>query len=260
MKSNISSQAKSMTSVYSVPSKLFPPPPNFPNKQVEIFVGDGFSAAIVDQLEQFNVEGILNVAYDLDDQPSDDEHSQGLALDPNRPAPDTAQGLDGEIKLQRYKQQFAKVGLIDGYGNIANQMSIISAVYMAEQLFTFPPGLFPPNDSVCPKLVNDYSRGNLLIHCWSGRSRSVTVAALYIWYKFAVQLQDPHLSSFGDVYNRVKAARGDSLNPVEEQPGAQCVPSNSTRITETPPTCGMQAAAWNIVETYKTLFPVLTLR
>ncbi len=113
MTSDSFSQPQHMTSVYTAPSNLFPPPPNFPNNQVEIFVGDGYSAAMVDQLEQFNVEGILNVAYDLDDQPSDDEHSQELALDPNRPSPDPPPASYGDIKLQRYKQQFAKVGLID---------------------------------------------------------------------------------------------------------------------------------------------------
>lgn len=238
-----------MNAVYSPPAGLFPPPANFPDPQVTIFVGDGYSAAKAPQLEQFNILGVLNVAYDLDDQPLDDEYPQGLAPDPFRPAPVPVSAA--AAPLQRYRQQFAKVGLIDGYGNLAQNMSILAAVYMADQLFTFPPG------KPCPALVNQYERGNLLIHCWSGRSRSVTVAALYIWYKFGVQLGDPKLTSFAQVYDQVKTARGDSTSPVS--PGAACVPKDPTGLTETPPTCGMQQAALEITSTYKALFPSITL-
>lgn len=243
-----------MTSVYIPSAGIFPPPKAFPESKVQIFVGDGFAAEDVDKLTQSHIRGVLNVAYDLDDQPPGDEYKQELLADPNRPSPNVPQEAK-LAKLQRYKQQFAKVGLIDGYGNITNHMAVIAAVYMAEQLFNFPPG----GDNVCPPLVNDYERGNLLIHCWSGRSRSVTVAALYIWYKFGVELKDPKLSSFSQVYDEVKRRRGDSLDPISDQSKMICNSSNSTGFTETPPTCGMQEAAFTIVDTYATLFPAITL-
>lgn len=255
---NIDSPAgpTNMTSVYAPPSSIFPPPTGFPpDTAVEIFVGDGNSALLVDQLEKYYVWGVLNVAYDLDDQPAADEYNFKLLPDPHRPPPASPQG-SGLPPLERYKQQFAKVGLIDGYGNIPNQMAVIAAVYMADQLFTFPTD--GSDVYVCPPLINQYQRGNLLIHCWSGRSRSVTVAALYIWYKFGIELKDPKLTSFSQVYDMVKTGRDDSTNPITGQPGAQCVPLDSTNLTETPPTCGMQEAALTIVKTYATLFPAIT--
>ncbi len=134
--------------------------------------------------------------------------SLDLLPDPYRPSPPP----QSRYNIQRYQQQFAKVGLIDGYGNIPNHMAVIAAVYMADQLMTFPYG----GEAVCPPLRNVYTRGNLLIHCWSGGSRSVTVAALYIWYKFGVQLQDPSLKSFSEVYDTVKSLRGDLIQPITE--------------------------------------------
>lgn len=245
------SAPQNMNLVYTAPPDKFPPPLGFKADAVKIYVGDGFSAVNVPQLNAYELWGVLNVAYDLDDQPQGDAYSHPLLEDPHRPAPSEL----GQVQeLSRYQQQFAKVGLIDGYGNIPNEMSVLAAVYMAEQLFTFDPDA----PDVCPPLVNRYQRGNLLIHCWSGKSRSVTVAALYIWYKFGVQLNDTSLTSFADVYNMVKTKRGDTTEPI--QAGHICTPVDTDGMTEPPPTCGMQTAALHIVDKYATLFPELTLK
>ena len=237
-----------MTSVYTVPSELFPPPADFHGEELQIFVGDGYAAADVEGLKSARIRGVLNVAYDLDDQPADDEHRQHLAPDPHRPAP--PEDASGTV-LQRYEQQFAKVGLIDGYGNVENDLTVIAAVLMAEQLFTFADTGTTPD----PPLVNKYKRGNLLIHCWSGRSRSVTVAALYIWFKFGVELGDQTLISFADTYEQEKSLRGDSTSLVGA--GAADHPDVSSNMTGPPPTYGMQAAASGIVDSYSAIFPTL---
>ncbi len=233
-----------MNCIYSPPADIFPPPENFPEERVKIYIGSGHAAADPQQLERHHIRGVLNVAYDVDDQPVGYDY-------PYEPPPEE---LSEKPEIRHYRQQFAKVGLIDGYGNIANHMSIIAAVYMAEQLLTFP-----PRSRICPDIVIGYKRGNLLIHCWKGFSRSVTVSALYIWYKFGVQLGDPEIRSFLQLYNEIKAARGNSTAPVTTQPDAECVPDDTTGLTHVPPSCGLQQAALEITSKYRALFPGMEL-
>jgi hypothetical protein len=247
--------AADMEVVYSPPADLFPPPGGFPQTQVSIYVGNGYAAGDLTALDAAYVRGVLNVAYDLDDQP----HLQPtlpLNADPHRPPPQPRPGSGRELK--RYPVQLAKVGLIDGTGNPAGIMALMAAVYTAEQLFCFP----GEASAACPPLVNLAPRGNLLIHCWSGGSRSVTVAALYIWYKFGVQLNDPAINvagrsdaeNFLAVYNHVKAVRGDATGtptgPVKCQTG-----DAPSWVTPPPPTYGMQQGAMELVSTYSALFP-----
>lgn len=259
-----------VTCVYTTPSSILQPSAGFPDPQVSIYVGGMQSPTQFIQLQECKCIGkILNVAYDVDDQPQNDPYNNTPI--PNNPNSDPS----------HYNQLFAKVGLIDGYGNIPNQMAVIAAVYMAEQLLTFPTGAIREGgEQVCPSLANPYppasvepdQQRNLLIHCHDGGSRSVTVAALYIWYKFGVQLKDPSLKSFSDVYNMVKNLRGKSTNPITDQNisnyqggpslplSDQGLPLNITNLTEPPPTFGMQKAAFAIVDTYATLFPALTFK
>jgi hypothetical protein len=214
-----------MNSVYTAPSALFPPPPNFPDANVQIYVGSWQSAVDESAITNNSIEGILNVAYDVDDQPG--TSSRRLTVpDAGHPwqAAHTHPAATGQT-ASRYAQQYAKVGLIDGAGNAVATM--LAAVYMADQLFSFPP------ESVTDPL--NYSRGNLLIHCYAGQSRSVTVAALYIYYKFGLYLGDSSVSNFQTTYSMVQAARNDNDPP--------------------PPTVGMQSMAETILASYTALFP-----
>ncbi|MGA2739585.1 MAG: hypothetical protein ABSG65_19365 [Bryobacteraceae bacterium] len=216
----------SLTSVYTAPANLFPPPPLFPAPNVQIYVGSWDAASEGALLDQYLIRGVLNVAYDVDDQPSEPAPIPVTGVDPNRPW-QAAVAVHKAQSATHYPQQFAKVGIIDGAGN--NDTTLLAAVYMADQLFTFPP------QTPYPPLKNQYLRGNLLIHCYAGQSRSVTVAALYIYYKFAVYLKDPNLGGFQEVYLSVQQARGDYSPP--------------------PPTPGMQEAAAQITSQYQALFP-----
>ncbi len=244
-----------MVEVYSPPADLFPPPSGFPEARVRIFVGNGHAAQDLTALEAAYVWGVLNVAYDLDDHPQA-APSLRLNPDPHRPPPQPRPGSGREPK--RHPVQLAKVGLIDGTGNPAGIMALMAAVYMAEQLFCFPTNL----EAACPALVNPAPRGNLLIHCWSGGSRSVTVASLYIWYKFGVQSNDPAINVAGNsdaanflaVYDRVKCLRGHDPTPTTGPVTCQTgdVPS---WLTPAPPTWGMQQGAMALVTAYSALFP-----
>ena len=268
-----------MTEVFKCPvHRVHPPPQDVHDGYVRIYVGDGFAAQDVSQLDDYLVRGVLNVAYDLDDRPRTDLVTnvallppvpgtapaagvpvETVAMRPMRPDPDRPAPVpDPDSQpLAHYRQQFAKVGLIDGTANPAGMMGLLAAVYMAEQLFAFPDAGVP-----CPPLVNRFDRGNLLIHCWSGLSRSVTVAALYIWYRFGVQMNDPEIrkpgrsdqESFAALYDGVKAARGNDTRPAES---ICCLEGAAPPwLTPAPPTFGMQAAARQLIDTYASLFPL----
>ncbi len=201
----------------------------------QIYVGDENSAILGDQLEKLGVAGVLNVAYDLDDKPTFSE-----------PQPPPKWRFSTQV-------QYAKVGLIDGTHNPTGIMGLAAAVYMADQLWCFP-----KKDVPCPPLLNVYpTDGNLLIHCYSGKSRSVTVAALFIWYKWGATGMDPNLTSFQATYAMVKEARGDSTQPWTPAYGP-CDPPSKGRsdYTETPPTVGMQETALELSQTYSQLFPI----
>jgi hypothetical protein len=242
-----------ITRIYSPPPDRFPPPDGFPEERVSIFVGDGFAAVDARLLDALNIRSVLNVAYNLDDDPrcGDIPTQTIVGNDPQRtnpPPPPVPTPL-----LRSTDQQYAKVGIIDGTGNVTGPRLLMAAVYMADQLFSFllsePP---------CPSNTV-YQRGNLLIHCHSGHSRSVTVASLYIWYRFGVQAGDPtvkrpgrtDLENFHALYRRVQEARGDHPKKPE-----RCAPDPAPDwFTPSPPSWGMQAAAHELVARYAALFP-----
>lgn len=231
-----------MTSVYTVPA-------GYPDTGRQIFVGSGLAAQCGKQLKACDIYGVLNVAYDVDDQPVFGAGNPQLLADPNRPGPeaDTNENC-GSISRYSHCVQYAKFGLIDGTKNPAGIMALAGAVYMAEQLWSFP-----SQNTPCPPLVNVYpTDGNLLIHCWSGGSRSVTVAALFAWYKWECQQEGANLASFLTLYNSIKQLRGDSLAPWSSGP---CTPSASG-VTQSPPTVGMQDDAIALVSRFQKLFPI----
>ena len=179
-----------LTKVYTVPPGTLDPPLGFQG-QLEIFVGS-WEAVKKNTLLENRIMGVLNVAYDCDDIPPKNE--------------------EGKFHYFNMYYQLAKVGLIDGYGN--NTSTMVAALYMADQLFTFPP------HTPQPKLENNYvpfNRGNLLIHCWDGGSRSITIAALYLYYKFGVQYKKEKFQTFEDAYTYVINKRApharNSLKP-----------------------------------------------
>lgn len=235
---------KNMTLVYTAPGD-----------GRKIFVGDSNAANDTNQLIACGVTGVLNVAYDCDDHP--DFPRVRLAEDPYRPGPQASDPGQNPISSFSFEVQFAKVGLIDGTGNPAGCMGFAAAVYMADQLWRFP-----SQQDTCPPLVNVYrTGGNLLIHCCSGGSRSVTVAALFIWYRWGATGLDPRLGGFQETYNGVKQARGDSLKPWETGDGP-CIPPRPFpwlargEYTKVPPQVGTQEAALQLTLTYSQLFPL----
>lgn len=89
----------------------------------------------------------------------------------------------------------AKVGLIDGAGN--SPAHLAAAVLALEGLVTQPsPG--KPN-------YPDHRAGHVLVHCRGGRSRSVTVLALYLHLRAAGTFP-----SFASAVAHIRKARGNS--------------------------------------------------
>lgn len=118
------------------------------NVPAGIFVGSSgvVSADNLGWFAQQRINGILNVAFDVDD-PVFAQLSPPSCL--------------GAI-------QFAKVGLVDtgpspGYNTPNQAQTFVAAVYMLDQLKT-----------------RAGTRHNVLVHCASGGSRSVAVAALWM--------------------------------------------------------------------------------
>lgn len=247
-----------MTCVYTAPAHILAPLKR-KDPEFKIFVGDGHIALMPWEFEvpKNNIWAVLNVAYSIDDQlqRDADKYLVDSQRDPHSSSPPPKPEPDQTLK--HYNYQYAKVGLIDGPGNIPQQMGLIAALYAAEQMVMFP--LVDNGDKHADQQAyKEYTQGNLLIHCHAGRSRSVTVAALYIWYKFGVQLHDPALTSFEGVYAMVKRLRCDSTNPPPS--GTPGLPAGQTHYTQSPPSYPLQEAAFAIVDRYATLFPEMTFR
>eukprot|EP00300_Choanocystis_sp_HF-7_P037120 c53122_g1_i1.p1 GENE.c53122_g1_i1~~c53122_g1_i1.p1 ORF type:complete len:296 (-),score=52.47 c53122_g1_i1:38-925(-) len=125
-----------------------------------IYIGNQHAAADLPLLQSLNISAILNVAWDLDIR-----YDQQYYVDYN-PDPSNAHLI----------LQYTKVGLVDGEGNA--QATLAAAVFALDQLLSPRTGLAPSDASKYPQPV----RG-VLLHCHSGTSRSVTVGALYLFYK-----------------------------------------------------------------------------
>lgn len=127
-----------------------------------IFVGAS-SAVSAYNLSWFtanNINGVLNVAFDVDDT---------VFSAPTPPPPPPPPNLPAVPAVASTACiQFAKVGLVDtgpfpGFSQPNQAQTLVAAVYMLDQLKTRA-------GTAC----------NVLVHCASGGSRSVAVAALWM--------------------------------------------------------------------------------
>lgn len=148
--------------------------------QNNLYIGNSFAAANFTLLQQYNISALLNVAWDLD--------LEYPPRDFNNPKPYYPDNT--ELILQ-----YHKAGLVDGTGN--TNFSMAAALYLLKQLFT-PRALEPKDQTTFPNPVR-----NVLLHCHSGLSRSITVGSLYLFYttnKFA---------TFNESLSFVQEQRGD---------------------------------------------------
>ena len=197
-----------VTPVFTVPNTVLP---NGENQTIYIGAGYALTNSII---EGAGIAGVLNVAYDLDD---DTKTLQGSSITKNG--------------ITYLPMQFDKVGLIDGPGN--EMMTLVAALYTADQLLDFPS---LKEQQKIPKMVNFFQQGNLLIHCYDGGSRSVTVTALYIYYKFSPESNGVKLT-FEDIYSQLICYRWTAGAPNGH------------------PTEGICDAAYKVLDTFSELFP-----
>ena len=207
--------------------RLIPPPPftTFPNVDMTcVFeipkhaVPDGLGVQYIfvgsynlslGNLDNNDIAGVLNVAYDVNDD--DDLQVQDGTFD-GKPL---------------FKRQLSKVGLVDGPEN--DMMTAVAALYMADQLLNFP----TPQSQTDQGMVNIIANGNLLIHCHDGGSRSVTITALYIYYKFYAGSS----TNFEEVYRDIICYRWD-------------------KASNHHPTVGICNTAFQVLNTFEQLFPI----
>ncbi|WP_420573257.1 hypothetical protein [Kordia sp.] len=205
-----------MTCIFQVPKA------NVPAGLTEqfIFVGAGFllsEQTIIDN----QIAGILNVA-------SEENDAADLQIPFSDPQVDKRAALPFELasKEKYYLNQLDKVGLTDSNEN--DMMTLVAAVLEAEQLLNSP----TPTQQKIDGMVNFYAQGNLVIHCHDGGSRSVTVTALYLYYKYYVHTNVPFL----DIYKSIIALRWNHS-------------SNNH------PTQGICENAYQVLNTFEALFP-----
>mmetsp|Transcript_21872 Transcript_21872/g.36212 ORF Transcript_21872/g.36212 Transcript_21872/m.36212 type:complete len:206 (-) Transcript_21872:86-703(-) len=152
-----------------------------------IYVGDQHAAVDIPMLLSHNITAILNCAWDLDIRYDASDYVGNMA-DAN----------------ENLVIQYAKVGLIDGSGN--QNGTFFAGVYYLHQYFS--PEVLEPKDQNTFKPVQ-----NVLVHCHSGRSRSVTITALYLYYQYPEQFK-----SYDTALAFVKAQRGLSNDNTYPEP------------------------------------------
>jgi len=207
---------QAMTCIFQIPENQLPKGMT----EQYIFVGAGYllsETAIIDN----QIAAVLNVAYDEND-------AEDLQIPFSDPAVDKRAALPFELASNEkyYLNQLTKVGLVDGNENDIE--TLLAAVYEADQLLNFP----SPEVQKADGMVNFYAQGNLVIHCHDGGSRSVTVAALYLYYKFFIQTE----TTFQEVYKSIICLRWN-------------------RTMNHHPTQGICENAYQVLNTYEALFP-----
>ncbi|QHI34896.1 hypothetical protein IMCC3317_02410 [Kordia antarctica] len=209
-----------MTPIFQIPNASVP-------KGLEvqyIYVGIGYGLE-QNLISPNTIAGVLNVAYDVND-PADLQN----AYDPTDP--EIIKIFDEELGIWYFPSLLSKVALVDGNEN--EMMTLVSAIYMADQLLNFPSLTEQTQETTKnpgDPMTNFYQQGNLFIHCHDGGSRSVTITALYIYYKFFVGQY-----TFQEVYQEVICAR-------------------YLEATNHVPTQGICENAYEVLSRYKELFP-----
>jgi len=128
---------------------------NHPTYNVDIFVSGKDGASDIEQLRQMNITTVVNCAVNLD---FNYVTSPRLIVD--------HRGVDygpGDIR-------YYKIGLVDGHGNPDTQMLAAHYILTAALEQTFPDKPSYPRRE----------RGNILVNCRGGRSRSVVVVSLFL--------------------------------------------------------------------------------
>eukprot|EP01095_Lingulamoeba_sp_RSL-Kostka_P004035 TRINITY_DN15126_c0_g1_i1.p1 TRINITY_DN15126_c0_g1~~TRINITY_DN15126_c0_g1_i1.p1 ORF type:complete len:197 (+),score=50.47 TRINITY_DN15126_c0_g1_i1:86-676(+) len=143
-----------------------------------IYVGDQYAAGNVSLLTANNITAVLNVAWDLDIR-YDAKYYVGDMSDDN----------------EHLQFQYNKVGLVDGTGN---KESMLIAGMEAVDQFASTRILQSKDQPTYPQPVQ-----NILVHCHSGHSRSVTITSLYLSFYFPEQYP-----SYESALAFVKAQRG----------------------------------------------------
>ncbi|CAH8208481.1 dual specificity protein phosphatase family protein [Vibrio aestuarianus] len=139
----------------------YPRPPisliesDIPNWGVDIYIGGSTGAADVQLLREHNITTVLNCAVNLDIDYVDQQDEQQTNIHRNF----------GWGPIRYYK-----IGLIDGPGN-PESMVLAGYHLMRSSLIQDLPD--KPSYKVRQK-------GNILVHCRGGRSRSVTIVALFL--------------------------------------------------------------------------------
>lgn len=123
--------------------------------KVSLFIGGTEGARDLDLLRENNISTVINCAVNLD---------FNYVLDPDHPAgPGKVAAGHGAIRAY-------KIGLIDGDGNPSRM--ILAGYYILDGALKQQ---LPERPSYPLR-----ERGNVLVHCRGGRSRSVALVSLYL--------------------------------------------------------------------------------
>lgn len=124
---------------------------------VDLYIGGADGARNIELLAENNITTVVNCAVNLDiDYVTDPLLSEDGAKRASGPAP-----------VRTYK-----IGMVDGAGN--PEKMILGGYYILESALSQT----WPNKPSYPRR----ERGNILVHCRGGRSRSVALVALYLHY------------------------------------------------------------------------------
>ncbi|MFK7750554.1 MAG: hypothetical protein AB8B65_19335 [Kordia sp.] len=207
---------KAMTCIFEVPKA------NIPTGLTEQYIFVGASFLLSEQAIINNqIAAVLNVAYDVNDAKNLQIPFSDAKVDKRAALP-----FEKASNENYYINQLSKVGLVDGKEN--DMMTLVAAVLEAEQLLNFPSTTQQKTDG----MTNFYAQGNLVIHCHDGGSRSVTITALYLYYKYFVNTDIP----FVNVYKDIIALRWNHC------------PNHH-------PTQGICENAYEVLNTFSALFP-----
>ncbi|MCP1315794.1 dual specificity protein phosphatase [Halomonas sp. 707D7] len=127
--------------------------PLLPGRGVALYIGDSDAASSPALLEEHGITTVINCAVNLD--------IDLVATGPAEP---------GRLAHGAGQFRYYKIGMIDGPGNPHEQMLAAYFILRAalDQVMPDKPS-YPLRD-----------KGNVLVHCRGGRSRSVTLVSLFL--------------------------------------------------------------------------------